>query len=68
MGRLDSLEKPRFLGKIEGNVRRVRQRMRRLNVITDSMVMNKLRETVKDRQTWHTAVHEVTKSQIWLSD
>ena len=40
MGRVDSLEKPLFLGKIEGRVRRVRQRMRWLNGITDSMVMS----------------------------
>ena len=40
--------------------------MRWLNNITDSMDMNlsKLQEMVKDRGTWHTAVHEVTKSQI----
>ena len=31
-------------------------------------VLSKLRETVKDRETWHTAGHEVTKSWIWLSD
>ena len=39
------------------------QRMRWLNSITDSMDMNlsKLREIVKDRGTWHTAVHGVAK-------
>ena len=37
--------------------------------IIDSMDMNlsKLRETVKDREVWHAAVHGVTKSQIQLS-
>ena len=43
-----------------------RQRMRRLNGITDSMDMslNKLWEIVEDRETWHEAVHGVTKCQI----
>ena len=38
--------------------------MRQLNVITDSMHMSlsKLKEIVKDREAWHAAVHEVTKS------
>ena len=47
----DSLEKILMLGKIEGRRRRVRQRMRRLDGITDSMNMNlsKLREIMEDR-------------------
>ena len=55
-----------MLGKIEGRKRRGRQRMRQLNGITDSMDMNlsKLKEIVKDREAWCTAIHEVTKSQI----
>ena len=37
----------------------------RLGSITDSigMSLSKLWETVKDREVWHAAVHEVTKSQ-----
>ena len=41
-----------------------------LDGITDSMDMSlgKLREIVKDRKAWHTAVRGVTKSQTQLSD
>ena len=64
MLRVDSLEKTLMMGKIEGRRRRGRQRMRWLNVITDSMDMSlsKVWESVKDREGWCAAVHKLSKS------
>ena len=59
MRREDSLEKTLKLGKTEG-LRKGRQRVRWLDIITDSMDLNlsKLQEIVEDRGAWLATVHE----------
>ena len=69
MQRSGSLGKILMLDNIEDRRRRGQQRMRWCNNITNSVDMksSKLQETVKDRGSWHAAVHLVSKSQTQLS-
>ena len=64
MGRTDSLEKILMQGKIKGRRQRGRQKMKLLGGITDlmNMSLSKLWELLMDRETWHTALHDIEKS------
>ena len=72
------MEKRLMLENIESRKRRGRQRIRRLDGITDSMNMSlsKLWKIVKDKESAvhevhaavHAAVHQVTKSRTQLSN
>ena len=64
MRKVDALEKTLMLEGIGGRSKKGRQRMRRLEGITNSMevALGELEELVMDRETCHAAIHGVAKS------
>ena len=72
MWRVDSLEKTLMLGGIGGRKKRGRQRMRRLDGITDSMHMSlgELQEMVMDSEAWrccNSRGHKESETTEWLN-
>ena len=63
--RTDSLKKTLMLAKIESRTKSGQQRLRWLDSIINSMDMSlsKLWEIVKGRESWHTVVHGIAKTQ-----
>ena len=70
MQSIDSFDKTLMLGKIDGGRKRVLQRMRWLDGITDVMGMNlsRLQELVMHREAWRAALHRITKSRTQMSN
>ena len=68
--RVNSLEKTLMLEKIENKRRKGRQRMKWLDSITDSTIMNlsKLWEIMEENGALRATVHKVAKSGTWLCD
>ena len=70
MRRANWLKKTLMLEKIEGREKKVRQKMRWLDNITESMdvILSKLRQIVKDREAWRAANHGDLKRHDWVTE